>query len=65
MLPTGRGRGTTWLPQLGPSIKFPVGGGVPLREAASATPSLGRAAADGSDDVAPQFEMAGLLARAA
>jgi len=49
VLPAGRGRGTTWLPQLGPSIKFPVGGGVPLREAASATPSFGRAAADGSD----------------
>ena len=48
-LPTGRGRGTTWLPQLGPSLKFPVGGGVPLREAASATPSSGMAAADGSD----------------
>jgi len=48
-LPTGRGRGTTWLPQLGPSIKFPVGGGVPLREAASASPSLGKAAEDGSD----------------
>jgi DNA-binding beta-propeller fold protein YncE len=48
-LPTGRGRGTTWLPQIGPSIKFPVGGGVPIREAASATPSSGRAAEDGSD----------------
>jgi len=48
-LPSGRGRGTTWLPQLGPSIKFPVGGGVPLREAASATPSLGKGAEDGSD----------------
>ena len=49
VLPAGRGRGTTWLPELGPSIKFPVGGGVPVREAASATPSSGRAAADGSD----------------
>lgn len=27
---------TTWLPQIGPGIKFPVGGGVPLRETASA-----------------------------
>ena len=43
------GRGATWLPQIGPSIKFPVGGGVPVREAASATPSSGKAAADGSD----------------
>src|SRR5687768_6954536 len=43
VLPTGRGRGTTWLPQIGPGIKFPVGGGVPLREAASATPKIGRA----------------------
>ena len=43
------GRGTTWLPQIGPSIKFPVGGGVPMRETASATPSGGKAAADGSD----------------
>src|SRR6195256_3871629 len=49
VLPAGRGRGTTWLPQIGPSIKFPVGGGVPVREAASATPSGGKAAADGSD----------------
>jgi hypothetical protein len=49
VLPAGRGRGTTWLPQIGPSIKFPVGGGVPIREAASATPSSGRAAEDGSD----------------
>ncbi|MBF8301414.1 MAG: hypothetical protein HW394_1784 [Acidobacteria bacterium] len=49
VLPMGRGRGTTWLPQLGPSIKFPVGGGVPLREAASGSPSSGKAAADGSD----------------
>jgi NHL repeat len=43
-LPTGaRGGGppTTWLPQIGPGIKFPVGGGVPLRETASATPSCG------------------------
>ena len=31
--------GTTWLPQLGAGIKFPVGGNVPLRETASATPS--------------------------
>jgi DNA-binding beta-propeller fold protein YncE len=49
VLPAGRGRGTTWLPQIGPSIKFPVGGGVPMREAASATPSHGRGAEDGSD----------------
>ena len=47
VLPTGRG--TTWLPQIGPGIKFPVGGGVPLRETASATPSGGKASADGSD----------------
>lgn len=40
---------TKWLPQIGPSIKFPVGGGTPLRESSSATPSSGRAAADGSD----------------
>ena len=40
---------TTWLPQIGPSIKFPVGGNVPLRETAGATPSGGKAAADGSD----------------
>jgi hypothetical protein len=43
--PTGHaGRGgiqTTWLPQIGPGLKFPVGGGVPLRETASATPSCG------------------------
>jgi hypothetical protein len=43
VLPTGpQGRGaprTVWLPQVGPGIKFPVGGGVPLRETASATPS--------------------------
>jgi peptidylamidoglycolate lyase len=31
----------TWLPQLGPSMRFPVGIGVPLRETASATPSCG------------------------
>jgi DNA-binding beta-propeller fold protein YncE len=43
------GRGTTWLPQIGPSIKFPVGGGLPTRETASATPSGGKAAADGSN----------------
>jgi hypothetical protein len=39
-----QGRGglqTTWLPQIGPGLKFPVGGGVPLRETASATPSCG------------------------
>jgi peptidylamidoglycolate lyase len=40
---------TTWLPQIGPSLKLPVGGGVPIRETASATPSSGKAAADGSD----------------
>jgi peptidylamidoglycolate lyase len=40
---------TTWLPQLGPSLRYPAGIGVPLREAASATPSSGRAAPDGSD----------------
>ena len=45
VLPTGLK--TTWLPQIGPGIKFPVGGGVPLRETASATPSGGKAAADG------------------
>ena len=49
VLQLGRGRGTTWLPQIGPSIKFPVGGGLPIRETASATPSGGRADADGSD----------------
>src|SRR5262245_65398517 len=43
VLPGGRGRGTTWLPQIGPSSKFPVGGGVPMREAASVTPSFGKA----------------------
>jgi DNA-binding beta-propeller fold protein YncE len=47
VLPGGRGRGTTWLPQIGPSIKFPVGGGVPVREAASATPSFGKAVDEG------------------
>ena len=40
---------TTWLPQLGPSLRYPAGIGVPLREAASATPSGGVAAPDGSD----------------
>ena len=30
---------TTWLPEIGPSIKFPVGMNIPLRETASATPS--------------------------
>ena len=30
---------TTWRPQIGPSLKFPVGPGVPIRETASATPS--------------------------
>jgi hypothetical protein len=40
---------TTWLPEIGPSLKFPVGGRVPLRETAGATPSYGRAAEDGSD----------------
>ena len=39
---------TTWLPQIGPSLKFPVGPGVPMRETASATPSGGKAAPDGS-----------------
>lgn len=39
-LPSGRGAvQTTWLPQLGPGIRYPVGIGVPLRESASATPS--------------------------
>ena len=47
VLPAGRGRGTTWLPQIGPSIKFPVGGGVPIREAASASPSFGKAVDEG------------------
>ena len=32
---------TTWLPQLGPGLRYPPGIGVPLREAASATPSCG------------------------
>jgi 6-bladed beta-propeller len=42
VLPQGRGGPrTTWLPQLGPSMRFPVGIGVPLRESASATPSCG------------------------
>jgi DNA-binding beta-propeller fold protein YncE len=45
VLPTGpQGRGgppTVWLPQLGPGVRYPVGIGVPLREAASATPSCG------------------------
>ena len=49
VLQLGRGRGTTWLPQIGPSIKFPIGGGLPIRETASATPSGGKANADGSD----------------
>jgi DNA-binding beta-propeller fold protein YncE len=35
------GRGTTWLPEIAPGLKFPIGGGVPLRETASATPSCG------------------------
>src|SRR5688572_7181685 len=47
VLPTGIR--TTWLPQIGPGIKFPVGGGLPLRETASATPSGGKADPDGSD----------------
>jgi len=38
----GRGGVTeTWLPQIGPGLKFPVGGGLPLRETASASPSCG------------------------
>ena len=37
----------TWLPELGAGIKFPVGGGVPQREAASTTPSHGIANPDG------------------
>lgn len=44
VLPTGangRGPSRVWLPQVGPGIKFPIGGGVPLRETASATPSCG------------------------
>ena len=32
---------TTWLPQIGPGIRYPPGIGVPLRESASATPSCG------------------------
>jgi hypothetical protein len=40
---------TTWLPQIGPGIKFPLGGGLPMRESSSATPSGGKADADGSD----------------
>src|SRR5690348_3324434 len=32
---------TRWLPDIGPSIKFPIGMGLPLRETASATPSCG------------------------
>lgn len=38
----------TWLPHLGPSLKFPVAGNLPLRESNSATPSSGREAPDGS-----------------
>ena len=58
VLPGGRGRGTTWLPQIGPSIKFPVGGGVPMREAASATPSFGKAMdeSDGRPDIDWRWE---------
>src|SRR4030088_2375122 len=41
------GRGTTWPPQIGPSIKFRGGGGLPGPETASATPSAGKASADG------------------
>ena len=40
---------THWLPDIGPGIKYPVGGRVPLRESSSATPSYGRANPDGSD----------------
>jgi peptidylamidoglycolate lyase len=40
---------TVWLPEVAPSIKFPVGGRVPVRETASATPSFGIANPDGSD----------------
>jgi hypothetical protein len=40
---------TTWLCEIGPSLKFPVGPGVPVRETASATPSGGKAAPDGSN----------------
>src|ERR1700722_16584326 len=32
---------TTWLPEIGPGIKFPIGMGLPMRETASATPSCG------------------------
>ena len=32
---------TTWLPEIGPSLKYPIGMGLPLRETASATPSCG------------------------
>src|SRR5260370_8714185 len=32
---------TTWLPEIGPGLKFPVGMGLPMRETASATPSCG------------------------
>ena len=39
----------TWLPEVGPGIKYPVGGGVPLRETASATPSHGIGNDDGSN----------------
>ena len=42
------GRGTTGVPDWA-SIKFPVGGGLPIRKTASATPSGGKAAADGSN----------------
>ena len=37
----------TWLPEIGPGIKFPVGGGTPLRESSSATPSHGIGNPDG------------------
>ena len=49
---------TTWLPQIGPSIKFPVGGNVPVRETASATPSGGKAvdASDGRPGVDWRWE---------
>ena len=57
VLPTGaQGRGgpaTVWLPQVGPGIKFPVGGGVPLRETASATPSCGDVPASFSQSQLP------------
>src|SRR5579864_1215494 len=32
---------TTWLPQIGAGLKFPIGMNIPLRETASATPSCG------------------------